>query len=160
MTTDEAKKTRMEVLEETVATVIERLDELDKKVATIEKTGGGKPKGLFGGQRERKAMKDTQTGIVYVSKAALGKALATEADTTEDDHFAFYKLDSKFPDRFVEATADEKKKVEDEEAAKREKEQQEEQARLEAQAAEAAKKEADEEAAKAGQGKKTGGDKK
>jgi len=112
----EAPKSRIEALEETVLQLADKVEEITKVMATLSKTTVKKSAGLFGGKRERVAIKDTTTGEIYVSKAAVGKALAKEADTTPEDHFAWYKLMGKFPDRFVDATAVEKAKVEKEDA--------------------------------------------
>lgn len=67
--------------------------------------GGGKR--LFGGNRARTPIRDTDTGKVYKSKSACGRALCTEAGTDSNDHFAWYKLLAKFPSRFEELTDDE-----------------------------------------------------
>ena len=108
-------KSRIEALEETVLQMAEKVEELSKGLTGLSKTSVKKNKGLFGGKRERIAIKDTKTDKIYVSKAAVGKALASEADTTPEDHFAWYKLYAKFPDRFVEASPAEKAKVEKDE---------------------------------------------
>lgn len=108
-------KSRIELLEERIAELeTSYLAVLDWQ-GKAEKSGLVKKAGLFGGKRERMAMRDTQTGMVYVSKSALGRELAAEADTDPTDHFAWYKLMAKFPDRFVEASEAEKAKVEKEE---------------------------------------------
>jgi len=134
----EAKpKTKIDQLEETILSLIDVVEELSKRIDKVEKSAVTKPRGLFGGKRGRIAIKDTTTSIVYVSKAAVGKALASEADTDPLDHFAWYKLQAKFPDRFVEATEEEKTTVEAEEKK-----------RVEAEVAEANKRLAAEEAAK------------
>lgn len=65
---------------------------------------------LFGGKRARIATLDTETQKIYPSKSAVGRALASEADTTPEDHFAWYKLIAKFPGRFVEAPSKKAKK--------------------------------------------------
>lgn len=64
-------------------------------------------KGLFAGRRVAVPVIDTKTNRVYHSKAACGKVLALEADTVTTDHFAWYKLLNKFPNRFRDATDDE-----------------------------------------------------
>ena len=110
------EKSRIEVLEETVAALAEKVDSLSAQLTKVEKTAVKKTAGLFGGKRERVAIKDTKTDKVYISKAATGKALASEVDSTPEDHFAWYKLIAKFPDRFVEASPAEKAQVEKEEA--------------------------------------------
>jgi len=137
---EEKPKSRIEALEDTVLEIAEKLEELVKSQATLSKTTVKKSAGLFGGKRERIAIKDTQTGEIYVSKAAVGKALATEADSTAEDHFAWYKLIAKFPDRFVDASANEKAKVEKEDAERMAKEVEESNVRLAKEEAEKAKK--------------------
>lgn len=109
-------KSRIEALEEMVLDLAEKVEEIGKQITGLSKTTVKKSAGLFGGKRERIAIKDTKTGEIYVSKAAVGKALYAEADTAIDDHFAWYKLMAKFPDRFVEASAAEKAAVEKKEA--------------------------------------------
>jgi len=126
------EKTRLEALEEVVGELIDKVEAQAKELDTLKRTAVKKSSGLFGGKREKTAIKDTKTGTVYPSKASVGKALADEADTSPADHFAWYKLQAKFPERFVEATAEEAKKVWDEEKAKIEKEVAEANAKLEA----------------------------
>lgn len=65
---------------------------------------GGRKVGLFGGKRLRTPIRDTKTGVIYRSKYQTGKALATEAGANPTDRFAWYKLVSRFPGRFVEVT--------------------------------------------------------
>ena len=136
----EKPKTKVDQLEESILELIDMVGALSERVDKVEKTAVTKPKGLFGGKRGRIAIKDTTTGIVYVSKAAVGKALASEADTDPLDHFAWYKLQAKFPDRFVDASEEEKTKVEAEEKARIEAEVAEANKRLAAEAAAEAKK--------------------
>jgi hypothetical protein len=62
--------------------------------------------GLFGGKRVRSPIRDTKTGAIYPSKYQTGKALAAEAGTNSTDRFAWYKLISRFPERFVEVTSE------------------------------------------------------
>jgi len=66
-----------------------------------------KRKGLFGGKKTPTPIIDTETQVVYHSKAACGKLLATMAGTDPKDHFAWYKLLKAFPKRFREATSEE-----------------------------------------------------
>ena len=137
----EKPKTKIDQLEDSLLELIDMVGGLVKRVDSIEKTTVKKSTGLFGGKRGRIAIKDTTTGIVYVSKAAVGKALAGEADADPLDHFAWYKLQAKFPDRFVDASEEEKTKVEAEEKARVEKEVAEANAKIAAEtAAEKAKK--------------------
>ena len=130
----EKPKSRLESLEEVVLELAEKVNNLTNEVSQLKKTAVKKPAGLFGGKREKVAIKDTKTGKVYVSKSAVGKALAPEADTDAEDHFAWYKLQAKFPDRFVEASAEEKAKADAEEAARIAKEVEEANKRLQAEA--------------------------
>ncbi len=131
---------RINGLEETISELIDVVQALSGKVDKVEKTAVKKKAGLFGGKRERIAIKDNTTGKVYISKAAVGKALATEAGSTPEDHFAWYKLQAKFPDRFVEASDEEKVRVEAEEKAAIEKLQAEQNAKLAAEEAKEAPK--------------------
>lgn len=66
---------------------------------------GRRKVGLFGGKRVRTPVRDTKTGVIYRSKYQAGKALATEAGANLTDRFAWYKLISRFPGRFVEVTS-------------------------------------------------------
>lgn len=108
----EKPKTKIDQLEDSLLEMIDLLEKLSGRMDKLEKTAVKKAAGLFGGKRGRVAIKDTQTGVVYISKSAVGKALAGEADTDPLDHFAWYKLQAKFPERFVEASEEEKTKVE------------------------------------------------
>ena len=106
---------RLKVIEGKVQVLENQLADQTKVVGALHKAV--KPKtGLFGQHRERSTTKDTVTGIVYVSRSAVGKALATEIGGDPGDHFAWYKLDKAFPGRFVEATPEEKSQVEAAEA--------------------------------------------
>ena len=67
---------------------------------------GGRKIGLFGGKRVRTPIRDTKTGAIYRSKYQAGKVLATEAGANPTDRFAWYKLISRFPERFVEVTSE------------------------------------------------------
>lgn len=111
-------KTKLDALEDTVTELIDVVQKMAERMDKVEKTTVKKKAGLFGGKRERVAIKDVKTNVIYVSKAAVGKALAGEADTDPGDHFAWYKLQAKFPDRFIEASAEEKAKAEADEKAK------------------------------------------
>ena len=130
----EKPKTKIDQLEDSILELIDMVGAIGERMDKLEKTAVKKSTGLFGGKRGRIAIKDTTTGIVYVSKASVGKALAGEADTDPLDHFAWYKLQAKFPDRFVEATAEEKTKVEAEEKARVEREVAEANAKIAAEA--------------------------
>jgi len=123
-------KTKIDQLEDSLLEMIDVMEKLSARMDKLEKTAVKKATGLFGGKRGRIAIKDTTTGIVYISKASVGKALAAEADTDPLDHFAWYKLQAKFPERFVEATEAEKAKIEAEEKARVDKEVAEANAKL------------------------------
>jgi len=108
-------KTKLENLEEVVINLLDvvtdmskTIQKLEEEVNELKKNTSSKPKGLFGGKRTRTAIKDTETGVVYPSKAATGRALCEEVGTDETDHFAWYKLIAKFPDRFEELPEDSK----------------------------------------------------
>lgn len=97
-------KSRLEVLEDNVLSLMETVETLTKDVEAIRKAVP--KKGLFGGKREKVAILDTETNVVYPSKSAVGKALAESIDADPLDHFAWYKLMTAFPDRFQELTAE------------------------------------------------------
>lgn len=118
MAEQEKPKGRLDTLEEVVFELADAVKALKDQMEKLEKSSIKKSSGLFGGKREKTAIKDTKTGKVYVSKSAVGKVLAAEADTTAEDHFAWYKLQAKFPDRFVDASAEEKAKADTIEKAK------------------------------------------
>jgi len=136
----EQPKTKLDALEETVVKMIDMLEELAKRIEKVEKTAVKKSTGLFGGKRTRTAIKDTKTGAIYVSKAAVGKNLAGEFNLDPLDHFAWYKITALEPDRFVEAGEEEAQKVWKEEEEKRAKEVEESNKRLAAEEAAKAKK--------------------
>lgn len=100
------QKTVLDVIKEQIAALVDQVTALAADVEELKKRPYAKRQ-LFGGKSERKPVVDTTTGKVYVSLSAVGKALAKEADTTPDDHFAYYKLATKFPDRFRDATEEE-----------------------------------------------------
>jgi len=129
-------------IEEVVGTLIDSVEALTKRIDALEKTSVKKSAGLFGGKREKTAIKDTKTGTIYPSKASVGKNLAGEFKLDVTDNFAWYKIISQAPDRFVAAG--------EEEAAKAWAEQE---AQLQKSVDEANKKIAADEAAKKGKGK-------
>lgn len=140
----EGKRSRLESLEDTVIDLIDvvkkqsdSMEQLSKDFQALQKTTVKKSTGLFGGKRDRKAQKDTKTDKIYPSKASVGKALYEEVDTEPDDHFAWYKLQSKFPDRFVDASEEEAKKAWKEEEERIAKVVEEANKRLQAEAAKA-----------------------
>ena len=126
---------RIKALEDVVAQVIDKLEEQAKELESVKKTTVKKSAGLFGGKRERTAIKDITTGKIYPSKASVGKSLAGEAGADPLDHFAWYKLMAKFPDRFVSATDEEAKAVWKAEADRVAKEVEESNQRLQAEQA-------------------------
>lgn len=97
---------RVAALEEGVTTVLDMLEDLTKKFGELDKKTVKKASGLFGGKRKKMAIKDTTTGKIYPSKSAVGKAVYAEVDGDPGDHFVWYKLMTKFPDRFEELDPD------------------------------------------------------
>ncbi len=135
------QKSKMDILEETITELIDMVGKVSERVAVLEKTTG-KKSGLFGGKRKRTAIRDTKTGKIYVSKASCAKNVAAEFGLDPLDSFAWYKIQAQSPDRFVDATEEERAKAEAEDAERLEKIRLEGQARLDAEAAEKAKAEA------------------
>ena len=143
----EAEKTpeeRIAALEEAIGTMLDMLEEITKKVAEVDKKAVKKSTGLFGGKRKKTAIKDTKTGIIYPSKARLGKELAGKEDFAGLDpgnNFVYYQIIAKAPDRFIDATDEEAEKAWASEKAEAEKARAAAQVKLdaEAKAAEAAK---------------------
>lgn len=124
---------RVEALEEAVTTVLDMLEQISKKMGDLDKRTVKKATGLFGGKRTKTAIKDTTTGKIYPSKAATGKELFKEVENGDPaDHFLWYKLIAKFPDRFVDASAEEAESVWAEEKAKLEAEVEEANKKIEA----------------------------
>ncbi len=140
-TADETKpKSRIENLEDTVLQLIDKIQELETRQDKLEKSTVKKSTGLFGGKRGKVAIKDTKTGSIYPSKASVGKALYAEVEGGDSgDHFMWYKLQAKFPERFVEASDVEANKVWEEEKARMEAEVAEANKKLAAEAAQAEK---------------------
>jgi len=126
-----------------------RMDTFEKGLTSVEKKASGKATGLFGGKREKTAIKDTKTGILYSSKAAVGKKLAAEFGADPGDHFAWYKIQAKAPDRFINATPEEAAKIWAEDKAAQDKKIEESNKRLAEEEAAKAKAEADAAAAAA-----------
>lgn len=128
----EKPKSIVEIMQENIAALTAKVEELSKRPYAKRQ--------LFGGKTERNPVVDTKTNKVYISKSALGKTVAAEFELDPADKFVWYKIRAKAPDRFREATEDEAKKV----IADFETEQAAAQAKLEAEeaakAAEAAKK--------------------
>lgn len=126
--------TPKQTTEDTLFELIGVVEKLSERVDKLEKSSVRKASKKFGEHTERVAVKDTTTGKLYVSKSAAGKDLAAEAGTEPTDHFAWYKLTKKFPDRMVDATPEEKAKVEAEAAAQLERDRVAAQAELDAKA--------------------------
>lgn len=137
MSEEKTPEQRLEALEEGMTSVLDLVEQLTKRITEVDKKAVKKSTGLFGGKRTKTAIKDKTTNKIYPSKAATGKALYGEIEGGDPaDHFMWYKLIAKFPDRFEEldAEAPEAKKVWAEEKAQIEKEVEEAQAKLDAEA--------------------------
>jgi hypothetical protein len=87
-------------LEEAMGKLIDIVSNQGKVVESV-KAGTVQKKRLFGSQHaQRVAILDTKTNITYPSLAAVSKALAGEFGVDPADHFGYYKISSKAPDRF------------------------------------------------------------
>ncbi len=139
---------RIAGLEEATGAILDMLEGLTKKISEVDKKAVKKSTGLFGGKRTKTAIKDTQTGKIYASKAQMGKSIAAEMSLDPGNNFVYYQIVAKAPERFVDATDEEAEKAWADEKAQVEKDRAEAQKKLDAE--EAAKKVADEKAAKAG----------
>lgn len=93
-------KSRIEVLEETVLSLIDKVETLAKSITGLEKTAVKKSAQRFGADHARKAVKDTKTGIVYPSLYATGKALAAEFGLDPLNQQVWYQIQKKDPERF------------------------------------------------------------
>lgn len=62
-------------------------------------------------RRTLAALKDTKTGKVYTTKAAMAEAIAPEFGLDPTDNFAYYKIINEAPTRFVKATEAEKREA-------------------------------------------------
>ena len=136
---------RLEAIEGVVFELIDRVEKLTKSTEDFKKQAVTKPKGLFGGKRTPTPMKDLKTGIVYPSKAAVGKNFGAEAGGDPLDTMVYYTVMKvlKMPDstdRFVEASAEEGAKARAEYQKKIEAEVAEKNKLLEAEQAAEAKK--------------------
>lgn len=89
----------------TVENMAKGIEELETKQAELAK-GIPVKKGKFGAHRQKTAVLDTETGITYPSKAAVGRALYGLVDGDPSDTFVYYKICPKFPDRFVDLAED------------------------------------------------------
>ena len=129
------QKSKMDILEETITELIDMVGKQSERIGVLEKTTG-KKSGLFGGKRKRTSIRDTKTGTLYVSKASCAKNVAGEFGLDPLDSFAWYKIQAQDPERFVEATEEERAKAEAKDAERLEKIRLEGQAKLDAEAAE------------------------
>jgi len=139
---------RVEALETGVTALLDLVEQATKRIEEVDKRAVKKSTGLFGGKREKTAIRDTVTGTIYPSKARMGKELSGKEGFEGIDpgnNFAYYQIIAKAPDRFVDANAEEAEKAWAVEKAEKEAEVAEANKRL---AAEEAKKKAEE--AKAG----------
>lgn len=103
---------RVAMIESALGTLLEVITTQAKEIEALKKSTIKKATGLFGGKREKRAIKDTKTGTVYPSLSAVGKALYTEVENGDPaDHFMWYKLQAKFPDRFATASQEEAEKA-------------------------------------------------
>jgi hypothetical protein len=110
----QAPKSRIEVLEEAVLELVDKVEKLATDIANLQKTAVKKSTQRLGAEHGRKAVKDTTTGNIYPSKFAAGKAIASSEDLKDAkgeisplDNFAYYRITKLFPDRLVEATDEE-----------------------------------------------------
>lgn len=114
---------RISALEDAIETILDVVEAQGKKLAEVDKKVPKASKGLFGGKRKSEfGTKDTVTGIVYPTKAAVGKALASEFGLDPLVSTVYYTIAAKAPERFVDATEAETTKSRDDAKAKRDKE--------------------------------------
>jgi hypothetical protein len=107
-------KSRIEILEETLLELVDKVEELANAIAGLQKSTVKKTTQRLGAEHGRKAVKDNTTGAVYPSKFAAGKAIAAAEKLTDSkgeisplDNFAYYRITKLFPERLVEATDEE-----------------------------------------------------
>jgi len=140
---------RVDALEDVTAELIGMMEGFAKDVAAAQKAAAAasKAKGLFGGKREQTPTKDLMTGKVYISKAAVGKAFASEVGLEPTNHFAWYRVYSQLrmkdnSPRFADASVEEAEKIRAEVKAEMEKLEREAMAKMEAEEKATAAKEA------------------
>lgn len=101
---DDAVKTAIEYCGitdyECVKTVAKGLSDKD---ITPEKVEAVVKQGKRRGRQKAQPVKDTRTGIVYGSKASAGMAVAAEYGLDSKNHFIWYEVIKKDPERFVRA---------------------------------------------------------
>jgi len=91
---------RLGNLEEAMGKLIDIVSNQGKVVESV-KAGTVQKKRLFGqAHAARVAILDTKTNITYPSLASVSKALAAEFGIDPADHFGYYKISSKAPERF------------------------------------------------------------
>ncbi len=102
----EPTKSRIEILEEVVYTLVDKLEEIANRLGQLEKTAIKKSTQRFGADHKPKAVKDTKTGKVYPSLFAAGKGLAAEYGLDPLDTKVYYQIIKKEPERLkvLEAT--------------------------------------------------------
>jgi hypothetical protein len=79
----------------------EKLPAYPERVKDLKKSAITK-RPLFGGKRSAVPIHDTATGVMYKSMYACGRALAESVGKGEEDHFTYFKMTKRFPNRFKE----------------------------------------------------------
>ena len=72
------------------------------QASSLAKTQAAVSEGKSRGRQKAKPVKDTKTGITYHSKASAGMAVAAEYGLDPTNHFIWYAVIKKDPERFVE----------------------------------------------------------
>lgn len=72
-------------------------------VSPPAKKEAAKAEGKRRGKQKAQPVKDTKTGVVYPSKARAGMAVAAEYDLDPTNHFVWYDVIKRSPERFVRA---------------------------------------------------------
>ncbi|RLG59379.1 MAG: hypothetical protein DRN95_02230 [Candidatus Hydrothermarchaeota archaeon] len=88
----------VELLKESMIELAGTVEELANTVSSIEaelaklksNANFGKRPGKFGGKKTKTAVLDKETGIVYPSKTAVGKAFAEQYGADPENTFAYY----------------------------------------------------------------------
>ena len=108
------EQSQLETVVETVYDLIDRVEQLNKRMDSLEKTAQKKNTQRLGSEHGRKAIKDNQTGAIYPSKFAAGKAIASNENLEDakgkiepSDNFAYYRIAKLSPERLEEAGDDE-----------------------------------------------------
>lgn len=111
----EPQKSRIEVLEEVVKALIDKLETLSTSLDKLSKTAVKKSAQRFGAEHTRKAVKDTKTGKVYPSMYAAGKVVGLDyrdKGVDPDSTAAFYQIKKVDPDRLEILAADSPEAIE------------------------------------------------